>query len=118
MNHRPRISLARRRLIAQLLCATAVLFLGGCRPVPQVLDDEDVFKELDALYTAVTSQRRNLVDDCRERLTKLHKEKKLSDAGFAAMTKIIKETEENQWSDAAQHLYDFMRAQRKTKPAS
>lgn len=111
-------SLARRRLITQLLCATSVLFVGGCRAVPQVVDDGDVFKELDALYTAVTSRRRNLVDDCRGRLTILHKEGQLSDAGFAAVTKIITEAEQNQWASAAQHLYDFMRAQRKTKPSS
>ena len=102
--------LARRSLIAQLVGATSMLVLGGCRAVPQVVDDEAVFKELDALYTAVTSQRRNLVDDCRVRLSKLHEEGRLSDTGFAVAAKIITETEQNQWTDAAQHLYDFMRA--------
>ena len=95
-----------------------MLFLGGCHSVPQVLGDEAVFKELDALFTAVTSQRRNLVDDCRGRLTKLHEQERLSDAGFAAVTKIITKTEQNEWADAAQHLYDFMRAQRKVPKPS
>ena len=116
--HRLPTSLARRNVIAQVLCAVSMLVLGGCREVPQVVNDEAVFKELDALFTAVTSQRRNLVDDCRGRLTKLHGEGRLSDAGFVAVTKIITETEQNQWTDAAQHLYDFMRAQRKTKQSS
>lgn len=111
-------SLARRRAIAKAFCMVLMLILGGCGSVPQVVDDEAVFKELDALYTAVTSQRRNLVEDCRGRLTKLHEAGRLSDAGFVAVTKIITETEQNQWTGAAQHLYDFMRAQRKTKPSS
>ena len=108
----------RRRLLAQIVGVTTVLFFGGCRPVPQVVNDEAVYKELDALYTAVTSHRRNLLDDSRERLTKLHKEGRLSDAGFTAVTAIVAEAEKDQWPDAAQHLYDFMRAQRKTKTAS
>ncbi|MCX7417923.1 MAG: hypothetical protein NT013_00085 [Planctomycetia bacterium] len=115
----PRLpSWGRRLFIASLLCAASLLFLSGCHAVPQVLGDEAVFKELDALYTAVTSQRRNLVDDCRGRLTKLHAEERLSDAGFSVVTKIITKTEQNEWADAAQHLYDFMRAQRKTKQST
>lgn len=86
--------------------------------MPQVVNDQAVFKELDALYTAVTSKRRNLVDDCRGRLTTLHQDGRLSDVGFSAVTKIITETEQEQWTEAAQHLYDFMRAQRKTKQSS
>ena len=102
----------------QLFCAIALSMLGGCRQVPQVLTDEAVFKELDALYTAVTTKKPKLVEDCRERLTKLHSEGRLSDPGFKAISEIIGETEKDQWGDAAQHLYDFMRAQRKTKSST
>lgn len=114
----PQKFLARRSVIVSLLCAVCLLPFGGCHSVPQVLTDEAVFKELDALYTAVTSRRRKLLDDCRDRLTTLHKEKRLSDAGFTSVTAIISEAEKDHWSDAAQHLYDFMRSQQKTKKSA
>jgi len=109
------ISLPRRRVIHFVTSATLMLAFSGCRPVPQVVDDEGVHKELDALYTAVTSRRRNLVDECHERLKTLHKDRQLSDVGFTAIAAIIKKAEDGKWADAAQHLHDFMRAQRKSK---
>ena len=116
--HKSPLSWTRRRLIPQLLCATLMLTLGGCQSVPQVVNDEAVYKKLDALYTAVTSRRRKLLGDSRGRLTNLHKAGRLSDAGFTVVGTIITEAENNQWADAAQHLFDFMRAQRKTKHTS
>lgn len=111
---RPR-SFARRRWICHVLSVTWLLVVGGCRPVPQVANDEAVHKELDALYTAVTSRRRPLVDECHERLKTLQKEGRISEAGFATVASIIKEAENDNWQNAAQQLHDFMRAQRKTK---
>lgn len=108
----------RRTLIGLVLSAMLPLVLGGCRPVPQVADDEGVHKELDALYTAVTSRRRALVDECHERLKTLHNEGRISEAGFTTVTTIIKQAEDGQWAEAAQVLHDFMRAQRKTKKDS
>ena len=102
-----------RIILMCLICGMGSLTITGCRRVPQVLTDEAVFGELDALYTAVTSKRRELLSDCRKRLTQLHKDKKLSDAGFAEVETIMNMSEDNKWGDAAQRLYDFMRAQRK-----
>ena len=96
-----------------LMCGMGTMTVTGCRRVPQVLTDEAVFGELDALYTAVTSKRPELLSDCRKRLTQLHKDKKLSDAGFAEVETIMDMSEDNEWANAAQRLYDFMRAQRK-----
>jgi hypothetical protein len=98
--------------IAALLLAVMVS-LAGCRPVPQVVDDPAVYRELDALYTAVTSHRQDLLLACRERLTKLHVEKHLSDAGFTEIADIMSQAEKGEWSPAATRLYDFMRAQRR-----
>lgn len=81
--------------------------------MPQVLDDEAVFGELDALYTAVTSKRSNLLSDCRQRLTKLHADDRLSDEGFKEVNSIMEMCDAGKWSIAAPRLYDFMRAQRK-----
>lgn len=105
----------RRQLLGHVVAMTLMLVLGGCGAVPQVADDDGVHKELDALYTAVTSRRRPLVDECHERLNGLQKEGRISEAGFATVTAIIKQAEDSQWTEAAQALHDFMRAQRKTK---
>ncbi len=95
-------------------CGIGLLALSGCQPVPQVVNDEAVFGELDALYTAVTAKRGNLLSDCRTRLTKLHDEQRLSDAGFEEVSTIMEMCDEGDWTDAAQRLFNFMRAQRKT----
>jgi len=105
-------------LAGRSCCAAIVLLavmLGGCHSYPQVIEDPAVYKELDALYTAVTTKRRDLLDGCEGRLKELHSAGKLSDAGFAEVNEVIAEATSNSWSDAAQHLYDFMRAQRKRR---
>ncbi|MDB5338293.1 MAG: hypothetical protein JWN70_3912 [Planctomycetaceae bacterium] len=90
-----------------------LMTLAGCSSVPQVLSDEAVFGELDALYTAVTSKRRNLLTDCQKRITKLHDEQRMSDAGFKEVEAIIALAEQDKWTPAAERLYTFMRGQRK-----
>lgn len=104
------------RRTAILWACTILLVIAGCRPVPQVVNDEAVFGELDALYTAVTTKRQNLLKDCRERLTKLHDERRLSDGGFTEVSTIMEMCDDEDWADAAQRLYNFMRAQRKSEP--
>ena len=106
-------TLTRRRFCILVALGMSVNLLAGCSPVPQVLTDEAVFGELDALYTAVTTKRRDLLQQCQQRINTLHTEKRLSDAGFAEIEAIIELTEDDDWNDAAQRLYDFMRGQRK-----
>lgn len=103
-----------RRIVMLWSCAV-LLATAGCSPVPQVVNDEAVFGELDALYTAVTTKRQNLLKDCRERLTKLHDEQRLSDPGFTEVSTVIEMCDDENWADAAQRLYNFMRAQRKAE---
>src|SRR5438132_6955425 len=57
-------------LASVLLCGASIVLFAGCGSVPQVAEDENVYKELDALYTAVTSKRRDLLVACRDRMTK------------------------------------------------
>lgn len=95
------------------LALIGLITLAGCSSVPQVLSDEAVFGELDALYTAVTTKRRNLLSDCQKRITKLHDEQRMSDAGFKEVEAIIAMAEKDEWTPAAERLYTFMRGQRK-----
>lgn len=105
---------ALRGVALLLCCSVGILTLAGCGSVPQVVDDEAVFGELDALYTAVTSKRTNLLNDCRTRFAKLHDDGRVSDAGYEKVSAIMELCEDNKWDTAAQRLHDFMRAQRKT----
>lgn len=102
-----------RRAACLSLFALSTIFSAGCGSAPQVAEDEAVFNELDALYTAVTSKRTDLLDACRERINKLHGEKRISEAGFAEVSAVIATATDGKWTDAAERLYTFMRAQRK-----
>jgi len=105
----------RRKVLARIFVVCSLMTVVGCSRVPQVLEDEAAFGELDALYTAVTTKRTDLLKDCQQRITKLHDEKRMSDAGYDEIQAITSLAEEGEWTPAAERLYTFMRAQRKVK---
>lgn len=111
----PHQDTCRRYGLVSLLCIWSLMAFAGCNRVPQVLSDEAVFGELDALYTAVTTKRPDLLKECQRRIANLHDEKRMSDAGYKEVQAIVTLSEQNKWSSAAQRLYDFMRGQRKVK---
>jgi hypothetical protein len=104
-----------RRLLAGAAMLGLCLFVCGCGSTPQVLDDEETYSTVDALWTAVTSKRTDLVDKTAARLASLHAEGKLSKEGLAALEQIIAQTRNNEWMPAAQDLKAFIQAQRKTR---
>ena len=69
--------------------------------------------EVEALYTAVTTKRTDLLADCRKRLTALHASGQLSDAARSRLAEVCEQCDRNEWRPAAERLYAFMRAQRK-----
>lgn len=95
------------RGIGLLLLAIAV---AGCGRTPQVLEDEAVFKELDAMFTALNSRKVELVEDCRKRFSVLNQEQRLSDAGYQAIDRIAARGVAGEWQPAAEELYRFIRA--------
>jgi len=101
---------ARRPFLAILLLST---LLFGCFRAEQVAADPDVFNELDALYTAVTSQRTELLQASTARLKSLHESGKLTDTGFEEISALIRPAEQGRWKESTENLYRFMRAQRK-----
>lgn len=92
-----------------------LVLAAGCGRTPQVLDDESVARELDAMYTAVTSQRSDLLQASRERLLILHSEHRLSDTGLAEIDRLAAKGGDGKWREAAEGLYAFIRNQRKTR---
>lgn len=94
-----------------------ILLLGGafagCQRAEQMIDDPAVFRELDALYTAITSHRMELLQASQARLQGLHENKQISDAGFQSIFVVIERAEQGEWQPAAESLYHLMRQQRK-----
>lgn len=97
----------RRTGLAAVLAAVA---LTGCRPA-QMGPDEDVFRTVDALFTAVTSQRSDRLDQCEAAL-KAHRDAgKLPTEAWRELDAIIARARGGKWQSAAERLYDFMECQ-------
>lgn len=97
--------------IAVLLCAMSLVW-AGCGP-PQVLNSDESLKSLDALWTAVTSQKSELLANAAKDLKRMHDQKRMSDAGWRSIDAIIKQAELGDWQGAAKKLRDFIKGQRK-----
>ncbi len=102
------------------ISGSAALLLGvilsfstvGCS-TPQVLNNEEVFTSLDALWTAVTSQKLERLQSASDRLQELRDSGDLSESGWNAISPIIEQASSGQWEPAARRLKKFIRAQRK-----
>ena len=99
-------------IIAALgLLVLLVVPLWGCGKPAQLGPDEEAFREVDALFTAVTARRPDLVDQCEARLRSLHERGKLPDAAHAELRRVIDRARDGRWQAAAERLYDFMKRQ-------
>src|SRR4051794_21658654 len=101
--------------------ATAALFaccLTGCGKPAQLGSDDKAFHEVDALYTAVTARRSDLVDACEQRLTDLHAAGKVPDDALAELRRVIERTRAGEWESAAERLHEFMKGQERPQITS
>lgn len=96
-----------------LFFAAVTLSFSGCGQPSQIGSDEEVFNEVDALYTAVTAKRADLLDQCYARLEELHRQGDLPTDAFDELTAICETARQDEWQSAAETLYEFMRGQRK-----
>ncbi len=104
---------ARIRRRIQQAALLLLLFAAGCGGASQIGTDEEAFSGVDALYTAVTTQRADLLAQCKTHLTSLKAEGKLPAPAFSELEPIIAQAEQGSWRPAAERLYAFMRQQRK-----
>ena len=94
------------RVFAWLLLFIAI----GCNSSPP-LGSEEVSRTADALYTAVTSRRPELVDAVEENLKKLNADQQISPAAMTALQAIIDQARAGQWQAAAEELDQLIRNQ-------
>jgi len=104
-----------RRFWATVGCLL-LLSLTGCGRPPQVVDDEECFQAVDALWTAVTSKRTDLLEQTATELDRLQTAGSLSDAGHRALTAIIRDARSKEWTKSATNLKHFMQGQRRSRP--
>jgi hypothetical protein len=115
MTSRNKIGLAVLGLL--VLIGGARLWLGYRSP-PQLPPSEEVFKSVDALFTAVTSRDESRLVACEQRLAKYKERGLLPAAAAKRLDRVISAARSGQWESAAQQLYAFMLGQRRdgTKP--
>jgi hypothetical protein len=106
----------RRAVVAAAVVALAAVlgagFLGCGRP-PQMGADEEVFRAVDALFTALTARDEKLLGECERRLRAHRDAGKMPSGAAAYLDGVIRKARAGGWESAAQRLYDFMRAQRR-----
>ena len=99
------------------LVAIVFLFLIVWRmlPPPQMKADEEVFKTVDALFTAVTSRDTVRLEECEKRLAIYRADGRTSDAVATKLDGIVKDARGGEWKPAAKKLYTFIMGQRGKK---
>jgi hypothetical protein len=104
--------MTRRACAIGLVACT--LLTAACGKPAQIGPDEEVFAAVDALFTAVTARRADLLDQSAETLRRHHAAGKLPDAAWRELSSIIDVARAGGWQSAAERLYEFMRGQERT----
>ena len=105
----------RRCLTALVLVLLAVLPFAGCGGTAQIGGDDESLAAIDALYTAVTSRRKELLEQCLTRIDALHSEGKLSQDVHDSLQPITARAKKGEWQQAARDLHRFIEAQRRER---
>jgi hypothetical protein len=92
------------------------MFVWWNRP-PQMGADDEAFKTVDALFTAVTARDEKLLGRCERQLQACRDVGKLPAAAATHLDGVIRQARAGRWESASERLYDFMRAQRRDGPA-
>ncbi|AMV37743.1 hypothetical protein [Planctomyces sp. SH-PL62] len=101
------------RKLTRTWALLAALALAGCGAPPQMGADAETFKTVDALYTAVSLHKPELVDGCLATLKSQREAGKLDQAPYDALEAITTEAKSGSWESAQTRLAQFMRGQRR-----
>ncbi|MFO0850463.1 MAG: hypothetical protein U0871_18175 [Gemmataceae bacterium] len=98
--------------------AVGVIAVGlfAFRSPPQMGVDEDAFRAVDALYTAVRMRDAAKVADCERRLQAHRTDGKLPADAADHLDRLIARAKGGDWESATEQLYTFMLAQRRDGP--
>lgn len=86
-----------------------IVLLTGCGP--SAVSSPEAERSVDALYTAVTSRRPELLEQCEQRLKQLLTEEKLTQSAHDELAEIIQQARRGEWQPAAETLDSFIRNQ-------
>lgn len=100
-------------LFALVVIGLIGILIAALRRSPQMGADEDVFRTVDALYTAVASRDEKRLAECERRLQDYRGAAKLPDSAADFLEGIIKKARAGKWESATERLYEFMLAQRR-----
>ena len=101
--------MASRRLSLLQVIILSLFASIGCRRAEMITSEESE-KAVDALYTAVTARRTDLVQQSEKNVQKLKADGKMTTALHEELTGIISESRTD-WTSAAQQLDALMRSQ-------
>jgi hypothetical protein len=116
MQHMAGVAGSRRKRILAAVVVT-LFSLTGCGQPSQVANDPECFQAVDALWTAVTSKRADLLEQTASELDRLHAGGKLSDSGYRELSDIVEKARSSEWTTSAKMLKTFMLGQRKSHSA-
>jgi hypothetical protein len=106
-----------RSLARYVLMALAAATLCGCARTPQLNGDAESLGAADALWTAVTAKRTDLLEKSATRIDELHTAGKLPGDAFQSLQEVIEQARGGQWDDARRTLKAFVKGQRPVKRA-
>jgi hypothetical protein len=115
VNKRNQVALT---VLALFTIALAVRAWFGSRTQPQLPGNDEVFKTVDALFTAVTAHDPVRLDACEQKLNAFQQDGLLRAAVSKRLKHVISVARAGEWEAAAHQLYDFMHGQRHEAAAS
>ena len=108
---------SRRRFLYGSIVLLVILAIGISvvmrRSASQLAADDEVFRAVDALFTALTSRDLRRLDDCALRLDELYDADRVSAEATDFLDSVIEGARAGKWEPAAKRLYDFMLAQQR-----
>lgn len=93
--------------------AAGIVLFGLLSRPPQMGASDEVFRTVDALYTAVRNRDEKRVGECERRLHAYRESGELPAAAADALDAVVRQTRSGEWEAAAERLYEFMLAQRR-----
>lgn len=101
----------KRVILAGMLLAAYLA--SGCQRPPQIMQSEKSVEAVDALWTAVTSKRPELLAQSAQDVERLHASGELGQEAYDDLTAIIGQGKSGDWEKACDGLKWFIKGQRR-----